>query len=667
MKNRFLLLLTLWWIVVSTAGCSLLPASRSAPTAAAAAAQRAASAPKSAQHNAEDLFLPASALEEPVPTATLPRSPAFDPDRLLPRFGAARMDQVLLYTSAANAVWMRAAGLDPAQAPKLWEGFLRKYKIPYRKLSVVSQLAQAPVGTLVLPSQVALDAQERDAILAYRQRGGSVFATWLAGTRSPDGKWLGLGFLRDTLGVTLLGDTRDDDTMFFLTLYGDSPVTHHLSAGARVWLPRTPGWYPLRLAGAPAAAHMMDWGRSFEAHTPGGPILYDEKRYESGHLSRSVVWGVPEAVWGGADARFLEAILHNGLLWTLRQPDAYLATWPYPYRSAFVVAIEGHDGVTDVDIDFARMLRKSGLRATYYLPSEELDAPEVVETMQSILADGFHEFAYYGDHLKGFARQTPEVQAERLEAMRDAVRKAGLPVEKDAGFRVPFESYDVHTSALLAQMGFGHQLAFMDVTDACVPKIAPTNLMGPKPAIPLVFLPRTLMGLEDWLLDNPDTGVDDFFTMLDRNDRMGGLSIVTLPTASMVPAEQLRLFFSTAQAMPPEVWRAQAGQVARWWTQREQTSVRIEPIVSAASRLQSSMLQLIVTVPEGATYSPAVYLHLPSPDVTARLSPVASSTPTPAIHTVDPWRVAVSLEGIPPGTHRWNLDFPLHREVFSIH
>ena len=138
---------------------------------------------------------------------------------------------------------------------------LGKYKIPYR-------LPRRPRSTG--PSRTADPALihrasnlERQAIVDFRARGGSVLATWATGVRGGSGAWLGFGFLERALDTKVVGTTASEKDDNFLMPRGELPVTHSLPAGHRIWTERVPEWLPLRLAAVNPAVHIMDWSRNF--------------------------------------------------------------------------------------------------------------------------------------------------------------------------------------------------------------------------------------------------------------------------------------------------------------------------------------------------------------------------------------------------------------------
>lgn len=232
---------------------------------------------------------------------------------------------MLLFASKATAAYFSSGGVDAKLNIRVWEMFLKKYKIPYRIVESVDQLELAVPGALLLPSTVLLSDREKRAVISFREKGGSILASWLSGVRNEYGGWQGFDFMKVALGTDVLGNTENEEDENFLMLNGDSPVTHYSPAGQRVWLERAKGWYPLRLSGGYPAANIMSWSRTFSPGKPTTAIVFDERPAASGYLSRSCYSGYPERLWLSAHPEIMEGIAHNALMWLLRQPSVYVS------------------------------------------------------------------------------------------------------------------------------------------------------------------------------------------------------------------------------------------------------------------------------------------------------------------------------------------------------
>lgn len=560
-----------------------------------------------------------------------------------------RVPLVWLYSSSTTQAYFATVGLDAKVNSQLWEIFLQKYKIPFQRITSVDQLEKVQPGVLVLPSTVAMSERERRSIINFRAKGGGVLASWLAGVRSENGNWVGFDFMESALDVRVVGNTQADANDNFLMPYGDSPVTHNLPAGLRIWLERADEWHPLRLVGAHPAAQIMDWSRTMVSGNQGAAIVFDERRQASGKLSRSVVLGYPERLWISADPKAIEAIAHNALMWLLRQPATYIAGWPFPYTSAMVLAVDSPDDVIDADLDFAKSTEEAGGRATYYVLTEIAGISS--ETLKKLEERG-HEIAYLGDRFIGFKHQTSGAQAKRLDTMREEMTTAGVKVVKGAGFHAPMESYDKVTERLLMERGFSHYVSFMDATDARMPFFAPPGEGADKPSNSLVVLPRTQGGPEDSESQGSSTNLlSTYFAEMELAEKMAALSVVRIPNQTVLEKPEIDAFFKDMNKRRNRMWVATGSKVANWWRERERVNISLDAI--------DSMPVLTATINKGLALQQAVtvLVNLPVAGSTLRLISTNGMPDIPKITNVDTWRAAVVLQGLAPGTYHWYLKF----------
>jgi hypothetical protein len=198
---------------------------------------------------------------------------------------------VWLYASPSSQGYFACGNLNYKVSTGVWEVFLQKYAIPFTVIRSVEALEAVEPGVLLLPSSVALSDREKRAVLGFRAKGGGLLGSWLSGVRGERGEWQGWDFMARALDVAVVGTTESEEDETFLMPYGDSPVTHSLQAGVRIWLERVKGWYPLRLLGDHPSARMMDWSRTPGSGKPSSVVAFDERKQSTGLWSRSVALG----------------------------------------------------------------------------------------------------------------------------------------------------------------------------------------------------------------------------------------------------------------------------------------------------------------------------------------------------------------------------------------
>ena len=559
----------------------------------------------------------------------------------LGRVHAAPALKVTLYSSPTTFAHFAVFGVDYQLSLSVWQEFMARHGIEYEVVKDIDVLRyHRPAGVLILPSAVALNAEERDALADYRKRGGSVLATWLSGVRGALGEWTGFDFMAGNLNTAVVGDTSDDEDDVYLIPYGDSPVTHHLAAGLRVWTPRAAGWYPLRLAGVNSAASIMDWSRSVHAQKANSVISYNERMQANGLSSRVVVLGYPERTWFAADPVAMDAIALDALTWLERRPAAYLGTWPAHHRSAMVMALDESNQWDDSEYRYAALAESLSGHVSYYLLSQQV--AEVKSQMQSLQARG-HEVACLGDSFDGFSDQSTRVQQKRVKQMMSEMGAAGFSNGR-LGFHAPMESYDPTTIKVLQDQGFRYLIGDPSSSESRLPSYAGN---GPVPGI--LILPRTQNGPDDVLGEGQD--FKDFLAEFSSSERMGGLNVLRIPSASMMDDKQWAEFATQLKLHEKSMWIASGIEVANWWQERARVQVSLD------SSVTPSMLTVVVDGTHPLQQPVTVMVNLPRPNASMRLLQDDTEQYNPVVVRRDVWRTDIELNQLAPGTHHWFLQF----------
>ncbi|MEQ1917298.1 MAG: hypothetical protein ABL856_11285 [Gallionella sp.] len=559
----------------------------------------------------------------------------------LGRVQAAPALKVTLYSSPTTFAHFAVLGVDYQLSLSVWQEFMARHGIEYEVVKDIDVLRyHRPAGVLILPSAVALNAEERDALADYRKRGGSVLATWLSGVRGALGEWTGFDFMAGNLNTAVVGDTSDDEDDVYLIPYGDSPVTHHLAAGLRVWTPRAVGWYPLRLAGVNSAAAIMDWSRSVHAEKANSVISYNERMQANGLSSRVVVLGYPERTWFAADPVAMDAIALDALTWLERRPAAYLGTWPAHHRSAMVIALDESTQWGDTEYRYADLAESLSGHVSYYVLSQQVT--DIKSQMQILLARG-HELGCMGDSFDGFGGQSTRVQKKRVKQMMGEMDAAGFSIACK-GFHAPMESYDPTTIKMLQENGFRYLIGDSSSSESRLPSYA-----GDAVTAGLLILPRTQNGPDDVLGEGLD--FKDFLAELSLSERMGGLNVLRIPGDSMMDDKQWAQFGAKLKQFGKSMWVASGIEVVDWWQERARVSVSLDSSVTPA------MLTVVVEGAQPLQQPITVMVNLPRPNASMRLLQDDTEQSYPVVVRRDVWRTDIELNQLAPGTHHWFLQF----------
>lgn len=555
--------------------------------------------------------------------------------------------RVLLLDSPTTRAYLERGGVNAAHRIDGWQGFLRRYKVPFQTIEQASQIDASPPAVLVLPSSIALSRSERQAIADFRARGGSVLATWAAGVRDESGNWLGFGFMKQVLGTEVVGTTAGEKTDQFLMTQGDSPVSHSLPAGHRIWTDRVNEWFPLRMRTSSPALHVMDWSRNFVDKRETAVGHFDERVYPGGTASRIVALGIPERLQASMDSRLYDAVLHDSLAWLLRMPSANVAAWPSGLDSAMLFAIDGVEIILDADLSFVRELENAGIRTTIYALGD--NAKRSAERLTKLVERG-HELAIMGDKFAGFRGQPAAAQDERLTSAKAKLREAGLPLPASPGFHAPTESYDKATLAAISGQGFGHFIAMQDIGETRTPILLPAQPGAAAGAPRLVAFPRTQRGPEDATEEGDvEDGLKSFYAELALSIRMRGLAVIRMPNQGLLPLDTLREIAAELTQYKGNVWMATASELAAWWVERERVRTHVEgdltrPVLSVTLDGSAPLRQPVT-----------VLVHLPSAQSELELLLDGQADPRVKIFRIDAQRAGVQLSNLAAGTHRWSI------------
>jgi len=554
--------------------------------------------------------------------------------------------RVWLFSSLASQAQLMRLGADPTTGIRMWENYLNFNRIPFVRITSADDIDTAKIsGVLILPSVVVMSESEKEAVKRWRERGGSVLSTWLTAAYSATGESIGYSFMRDVLDVVVSGNTQDEIDDTYMVMKGDNPVSNS-PAGLRVWLERVPNQLPLRLIGKNEAAYIMSWSRTLGAKKPAGLIAFDERRISKDITSRTVTLGFPEQNWLRSDTRQLSAITRGALSWLFREPHAYVGAWPSPYQNAILFAIQAAEPVRQAEVDIGNAYRKLGGVATYYVLGSNID--KAVPFVEKIAAQG-HEIGFYGDIFESFDKQPESQQLERLETMKKQVLKTGLKIQEPFSFSTPMNGYDSTTRRLLEEKGFGNYLSFMELTESALPFVASRNSDGsPRTTV----LPRTLTSPEEGIMEfGAEDGMTSYLDSLDMSTKMGGISVVSIPSENLIPPEELRRLFDEFSKLNDQSWFSSARQISHWWSQREGISVLLEP------HPQGYSLSTTVTKAISSSNSIGIWINLPRLDSRIQILGLTDTDKSPAVLVKDGFRVVMNLSGPAVGQKKWLIKF----------
>jgi peptidoglycan/xylan/chitin deacetylase (PgdA/CDA1 family) len=508
--------------------------------------------------------------------------------------------EVVLLRSDTTRAFFHAHGADYEKLAAPWRAFFARRSIAMRELPAEQLAGLARPGVLVLASAVALADDERKAIAASLAAGWSVLGTWAVGVRDGRGEWSGYGFVEQVFGAEVLPDLAPGKDESFLLPYGETPLTHALPAGKRIYLLRN-GEPFLRVRARNGAARFGAWMRD----ATGAGALLSAAAFHEHAGARRAFFGFTETAWSSAQAD-VDALLAGTLDWLSRRPIVVKSAWPHPHQAALLLEMDTEDKFEN-SVRFAELLERHGVRGTFYsLTSEGLKFPAVVKRLASR-----HEMAYHAEVHVGFAKLGRGEQDARLREMVQHMSRLIPDVSRATGFRAPLEQYDATTEKLLRARGLRHHAASPSARDDVLPGFSTAE-----PDVPtddaLVVLPRT------WLDDinlfsagllKAQPAEKMLLASLEDTVAMRGFGLLSLHTQNFYAGSALEratpVLLKGVARHGKAVWTAPGEAIAKWWRDRAAVDVDVQEtaggvVVRLTARRPVQRLRLVLMPPGDA-------------------------------------------------------------------
>jgi peptidoglycan/xylan/chitin deacetylase (PgdA/CDA1 family) len=547
---------------------------------------------------------------------------------------------VVLLRSDTTAAFFLANGGQYELLMNPWREFFARHGIKAAELTAAELASVKGPAVLVLASAVALGDAERQAVRSRLAAGWSVLGTWAVGVRDGRGDWSGYGFIDEIFSAQVEPGLPPGKDERFLLPYGETPLTHSLTAGKRIYLLPTPEPL-LRVRTRNAAARYGNYMR--EATQPGA--LLAGAAFDEREGARRAFFGFVETTWSAARAD-MDALLLGTLDWLSGKPILVKGAWPDPHQAALLIEMDTEDKF-DNSARLASQLEQFGWRGTFYsLTSEAVRFPAVVKRLASR-----HEIAYHADVHDGFAKLAPDRQDARLKSMINQMAKLLPDISLVTGFRAPLEEYDATTEKLLRANGLRHHAASPGAREDSLPGFSSAEEGLPADQA-LVVLPRTWLDDINLLRSGKlQTTAAQQTLQAHLEDTMAarGFGLLSIHTQSFyagsVMERVMPRFLDEVAKRGERVWVAPGESIARWWRERE--SVRV------AARMEPGTLRVSITVSRGPVRRLQLVL-LPPPGVQPRLD--AAAMPA-LLQKLDDYRWAIVFPELPPGPSELRVIF----------
>src|SRR5438874_137669 len=199
---------------------------------------------------------------------------------------------VVVLRSDISAAFFIAHGGDYELLLAPWRQLFARHGIKAQEMTADQLASLQQPAVLILASTAALAEPERAAIRSRLKAGWSVLGTWAVGVRDGQGAWSGYGFIEEMFGAQVVPELAPGKDERFLLPFGETPLTHTLPAGKRIYL--MPTSEPLlRVRAHNPAARFGDYMR--EVTQPGallGAAAFDEREG-----ARRACFGFAESTW----------------------------------------------------------------------------------------------------------------------------------------------------------------------------------------------------------------------------------------------------------------------------------------------------------------------------------------------------------------------------------
>lgn len=562
-----------------------------------------------------------------------------------------QLETIYLYSSPITAAFFSANGTSYDGLKQRWREYFRPYGRAFREVSRANLIAGLKPGVLVLGSAALLDEQERKAIEAFAEAGGSILATWGTGIRDGRGHWTGYRFLENLfeMKVNSVSLTRDNGEVSsrFLNPFGDAHLSWSLPSGERIFLGEV-AETPIRVDSPRLAARYFSWERYPAPKSGNGAIAYLEKG-----ASRRVYFGFAESSWEYDERMEIPNLVDAVMAWLKHEPSIYKGAWPNANRAAQLLEMDTEDQYFNA-LTFAKHLDVAKLHGTFYSLT---GIARQYRDVASKLAEK-NEIGFHGDVHVGFKGKTVEVQEKRLSAMvsemQDTVGVRALP--KVTGFRAPTESFDSGTEKLLRKIGVRHNVTGPSASERRVPFFSEAE-PGLTPEDAIVGLPRTQMddlnylGLRVSAIQATELMMLEF----DYVYESGALGVLSVHSqnygAGDLMTKIIPFYLQRLSKQAGDVWVASGEEISSWWRARER-------VVHRPAKDGSTRLTFEVRAP-GNVRGLTFYVTHPSMNKVPRsVVPEGANAPQPEVRPIDAYRSAlVFSQELKTGSYAYKLEF----------
>ncbi|MGH9804634.1 MAG: hypothetical protein ACRD4D_05640 [Candidatus Acidiferrales bacterium] len=422
----------------------------------------------------------------------------------------------------------------------------------------------------ILPSTLCLSARQKANLREFLRAGNGVVATWATGTRDERGVWRGWDFLRELTGAVAF-DLKERPAPWYVSFYGGTPLAAGPAGATRVQITS-----PERVEAAALEVDAYWSDFSLFPVDPNLPETYMGAAIRRQRDNGRIVWlGFQEdaAAGAGHEKLILDSVLLNAVHWAGQGLVGGVDSWPSPYDSAVVIAVDVEDSSENARYAAQRLLRRQAPGTFYCTGAFVRESGYLMRTLNFA-----GEVASHGELHEPFTRFSVNEQLLSLWQSRFTLwRLSGRWV---VGFHPPDDIYDQRTLRALAGARFQYYQVGPEGNSVLPQRVRVEQRVErferDRELVRLSrmthddrsFSPLGLTGLEPaWIVQRIE--FDSGFI-----HALGGLYILSLHSYGLSSPEYVDVLTPLVERWRARaVWLPTAGEVADWWQRRDRLSV----------------------------------------------------------------------------------------------
>ncbi len=551
---------------------------------------------------------------------------------------------VILYESESTRSHFAKIGGNYENLLKPWRNYFQDRKRNFKSISTNEQLSELKTGVLILPSALALSDPERSAIMAFREKGGSVLATWATGTRTNDGEWSGWQFL-ELIGAKHLGELEKDSPNRTIIFDGQTPLSNTLPAGQSYTMAST-GENLLRIKGDYRAAQFANEQRVTANGEPReGAIIYSEA---PGSNSRSAIFAFSENSWE-ARPLIVHQLIDDTLRWLNRDVVAQRAYWPEGKKAAQIISSDSTENLEQA-VEIASKLQASAIPSTCFvsptLAKESLKTTNLLSRVCEIAVLSKISSATDGKSA------APSIQ-EQLSSARSEINTVFASGGKAFGIKTLTELTAKTIEQPLVNSGYKYYVSALGRSETHLPEFTKTQI--PDADLDLLNIPfaqasdaQLKPGLS--AAQVKQLLAKDFEQLLNEGS-LGWLNFATGAAGNKDESRQgFTQHWESLKQYRNSIWFTNASQVNDWWRMRERLKLD--------TAYNGKRLDLNLTVKgEQLFKGAALVVMLPKKNAVLAVSGTKVGTPIPTVVVLDEFRAQLKFTDLNPGNYSYQVTF----------